>query len=102
MNIAIKQALQSAVSHKAVCQVKLKKEPGSRHLHPYGLLKNPGGKHMLICWQDSGHSKSGKMPNFRTLPVDEVAALEITDQNFDFSEKFNPSHKMYKGWEFHL
>ena len=102
MNIAIKQALQSAVNHKAVCQVRLKKESNTRHLHPYGLLVNPSGKHMLICWQDGGHSQSGKLPNFRTLPIEDVSALEITDQNFASSEKFNPAHKMYKGWEFHL
>lgn len=100
MNVAIKFALQSAVQHKAVCQVKLRTEPNPRHVHPHGLMLSAQGKHYLICWQDDGHSKTGNFPNFRTLPIDDVTALEITDDQFSVQEKFNADHKMYRNWQF--
>ncbi len=102
MKAVMKNVLQAAVTHQAVCSVKLRHEPSTRRLHPYGLLQNPGGKHMLICWQEEGHSASQKLPNFRTLPIDEVSSLEITTDSFEIHQKFNPTSKMYKGWEFHL
>lgn len=100
MNVAIKFALQSAVQHKAVCQVKLKSEPAPRHVHPHGLMLSPIGKHYLICWQDEGHSKTGNFPNFRTLPIDDISMLEITEDEFSVQGGFNPDHKMYKNWQF--
>lgn len=102
LNKAIKNALKAAVEHQAVCQVKIKSEGKTRNVHPYGLLQNAKGKYILVCWQEAGHSQSGKLPNFRNLPIDDVASLEITDGEFATAQQFNPTHKMYKNWEFKL
>ncbi|MFN0203067.1 MAG: WYL domain-containing protein, partial [Bacteroidia bacterium] len=102
MNKAIRYALASAVLHHSVCKVKISTEPQTRNIHPYGLCVNKDGDFHLVCWQEGGHSASGELPNFRTIPMEEVESLEITTETFDVSEHFYPDHKMYHSWEFHV
>lgn len=100
LNVAIQQSLHIAVQHKAVCQINIISEGKVRKLHPYGLLLNKKGKYILVCWQEGGYSKSGKLPNFRNLPIDDVGSIEITNKAFMTSEQFRPDNKMYHNWQF--
>ncbi|MFN0201102.1 MAG: WYL domain-containing protein [Bacteroidia bacterium] len=102
MNKAIRYALTSAVLHRSVCRIKISTEPHTRYIHPYGLCLNKDGDYHLVTWQGEGYSSSGKLPNFRTLPMSEVESLEITTTTFDISENFHPDNKMYHNWEFHV
>lgn len=102
MDNGIKYALQSAVLHRSICKIKISTEPDARHVHPYGLCVSKDGIYQLICWQEDGHSSSGKLPSFRTIPLEEVVSLEITTEKFTENDTFNPAHKMYNQWEFHI
>jgi hypothetical protein len=47
--------------------------------HDYGVRS---GAAQLLVYQVGGESRSGKLPNWRWIVVDELTALEVLDQTF--------------------
>lgn len=50
--------------------------------HVYGIR---GGAEQLLIYQVGGQSKSGRLPNWRTVLVGEVTGLSVLERGFDAS-----------------
>jgi hypothetical protein len=48
--------------------------------HVYGTLR---GKYQLLTYQVGGESRSGGLPNWRRVDLNEISDLRALDQHFD-------------------
>ncbi len=48
--------------------------------HAYGV--NRRGNEVLCCYQTGGTSRSGKVPDWRLMRVDQIVSLTVTEEHF--------------------
>lgn len=94
--------LKKACEERKFCRVQLTKEPSARIVQPHGICNCRRQKPVLVCVQTSGYSKSGKLPQFRNLPLDSCEEVEILDKKFRIHPNFDPLDGQYDEWLFHV
>ena len=98
----ITKQLWEAAQSRSVCRISLSKEPFPRLVHPYGICTTSMNKIMLVCKQTTGFTKAGREAGYRNLKLERIVDVEITEENFQVSDDFNPQDSQYKDWVFHV
>jgi hypothetical protein len=98
----ITQQLYEASQKKQMCRIRMRGEPLSRVIHPYGICRTSTDKIMLVCWQSLGFTSAKGQPGYRNLPLMDCVSVEIMDEVFSVDEGFNPEDKQYCEWVYHV
>ncbi len=98
----ITQQLYEASQKRRMCRIRMRGEPLSRVIHPYGICRTSTDKIMLVCWQSLGFTGAKGQPGYRNLSLMDCEQVEIMDQHFAVDEGFNPDDGQYKEWVFHV
>src|SRR4051812_39217100 len=70
------------------------KEGRKRVVEPYIIFSTPAKIRHLAVIQQSGYtSRPPKFPDWRNLPVSEIASLKVLDKTFEKSIAYNPFNK---------
>ena len=96
------QQLWQAAEKKRVCRVRLKGEPLTRTIHPYGVCRTSANQIVLVCWQAMGFTKAGGKAGFRNLLLSKLEEVEVLAMHFQKSNDFNPVDGQYQEWVFHI
>lgn len=99
---AITQQLFEASQNLQVCRIRMRGEPLSRVIHPYGICSTSGDKIVLVCWQSLGFTSATGKPGYRNLSLPDVESVEVLDQHFTVDACFNPADKQYFEWVYHV
>ena len=94
--------LWEAVQKKKVCNVRLRTELVPRTIHPYGVCQTSRKKMIVVCWQIAGLTQAKNLPGYRSLTLEEISTVEVTDETFSTQTNFNPADPLYKTWAFHV
>ena len=74
-----------------------------RVAEPYGIFYSNEGILQLCCFQVSGYSKSGLLPNWRNPHLASIQDIRILESTFVRRVSFEPgNHKIYPHWKFHI
>jgi hypothetical protein len=98
----ITQQLYEASQQKRMCRIRMRGEPLSRVIHPYGICSTSKDKIMLVCWQSLGFTSATGKPGYRNLPLQDCESVEMMDEHFIVDEGFDPEDKMYCDWVYHV
>lgn len=91
---------KKAVIDMKVCALKDNKGH-QRVIQPYGIFKSSHGIKLFCCYQLSGYSESGKIPNWRNIPVREVESIQIMSISFTTRNDYTPDNNIiYPHWLF--
>lgn len=98
----ITEALWQASEQRRSCRVRLRGEPLTRTIHPYGVCRTARDKIVLVCWQSMGFTAPGRKEGFRNLLLEDFEDVEGLDNGFVKEEGFDPTDPQYKDWVFHI
>ena len=62
----------------------------NREVEPYALCGTSGDQLILVVYQRSGHSKSGRPVGWKTLDLGHIISIEVLDQVFRPRADYNP------------
>jgi hypothetical protein len=85
----VDKALRAAIAGRRLVNFSYQGRPRKAEPHDYGINK---GKVRLFCYQVSGESRSGKLPDWRLLEVPDISGLEITDESFPGPRNVSGAH----------
>ena len=93
--VAAREAVESAIRHAIQAhRVLLVRDAQGRErtVQPHAVFRSHLGKRDLHSYQVGGYSSSGKLPQWRNLPVEAIAEVTVTDEPFHPRSDFNPTN----------
>lgn len=96
------QHLWQASEKKRICRIRMKGEPITRTIHPYGICQTTANHVVLVCWQSMGFTKPGGKEGYRNLVLNNIEELEVLETHFHKQDDFNPTDSQYKDWVYHI
>lgn len=98
----ITQQLWQASEKKRMCRIRLKGEPITRTIHPYGICRTSANRIVLVCWQSMGFTKAGGREGYRNLILQDIEEVEMLELHFQKRDDFNAEDSQYKEWVYHI
>jgi len=98
----ITQQLWQASEKKRMCRIRLKGEPITRTVHPYGICQTSANRIVLVCWQSLGFTKAGGREGYRNLILQDIEEVEMLELHFHKRDDFHAKDTQYKDWVYHI
>ena len=98
----ITQQLWQASESRRTCRIKMRGEPLTRTVHPYGICRTPANHMVLVCRQVLGFTKAGGKEGYRNLLLNDIEEVEMLETRFHVYDDFNPADGQYKEWVYHV
>lgn len=100
--MTIEQIFKDSAVKRRLCEL-TDKAGNKRTVAPHGIFSVSGGTRQFCCFQYSGYSESGGLPNWRNFHVDNIAGIKILQESFAKRKDFNFGNKqVYPHWHFHI
>ena|SRR5436190_15964588 len=94
--------IKLACKESKIVKARLQDEPAVRIIHPFGVCLTTKRELIIVCWQIGGYTKSGALPQYRNIMINDCVHAEMMAQTFKVHAAFNPDSKQYDTWLFHV
>ncbi len=74
------QTICNAILNRHVLKFTYHGHPRVVQPHAYGLSRK--GKEVIRCYQTGGNSRSGRVPPWRLIRLDQIVSLIVTEEHF--------------------
>lgn len=95
-NYQLEQRLCDAIKKHQVIRISYKGQNYSRTFEPYIIYRSTHDKILLGGTQKKDDSQPLKKPQPHNFEVELISALTITDETFEYDERFDPAHDLYR------
>ena len=98
----IEETFKKAADKRRLCEM-TDITGNKRIVAPHGIFSTSEGTKQLCCFQYSGFSESGGLPNWRNFHIDNITGIKILQERFTKRKDFNVDNKqVYPHWHFHV
>ena len=98
----LEQTFKEAADKRRLCEL-TDRTGNSRIVAPHGIFLTSGNIKQFCCFQYSGFSASGGLPNWRNIHIDNISRVKILQEPFTKRKDFNVDNKqVYPHWHFNI
>lgn len=94
-NVALETRLCDAIKKHRVIRLRYKNQTYSRTFNPYIIYRSSEDNILLGGTQTTDDSKPHKPPTPHKFEVGLITSLTITDETFEFDDRFDPTRDEY-------